>query len=337
MSNSSSPSAAAAGIGGGASSAGSCSTSIITEAGSHVLRVECYSATKRLGVGKFIELNAFIVGGLSWVFRYYPNGDNKGSTNWIAVDVFCLDSKDEILDKEGEPAPRFYAARNTKVRGSHWYGLRSELEESEYLGDDCLNIKCEQQRVTVPPSDLHQDLGRLLLSGKGGDVVFEVGGERFTAHRNILAARSSVFGAELFGPMKEKTAAHIQIQDMESNVFRALLHFMYTDSLPAMEEAEEIVMAQHLLVAADMYDLKRLKLITVATTLVLAEQHACLLLKDYCLQFLVSPGNLKPIMETDEYRHLKSSCPSLLQDLLDKFATCKLVYWINNLNALHQY
>lgn len=98
MSNSSSPSAAAAGIGGGASSAGSCSTSIITEAGSHVLRVECYSATKRLGVGKFIELNAFIVGGLSWVFRYYPNGDNKGSTNWIAVDVFCLDSKDEIVN-----------------------------------------------------------------------------------------------------------------------------------------------------------------------------------------------------------------------------------------------
>nr|TKW01838.1 hypothetical protein SEVIR_8G205400v2 [Setaria viridis] len=297
MSNSSSPSAAAAGIGGGASSAGSCSTSIITEAGSHVLRVECYSATKRLGVGKFIELNAFIVGGLSWVFRYYPNGDNKGSTNWIGVDVFCLDSKDEIVNARF----KFFLLARQGRRASSTILRREEHQGSWFT----------LQRVTGPPSDLHQDLGRLLLSGKGGDVVFEVGGERFTAHTNILAARSSVFGAELFGPMKEKTAAHIQIQDMESN-------------------AEEIVMAQHLLVAADRYDLKRLKLMcedklcdhidmsTVATTLVLAEQHACLLLKDYCIQFLVSPGNLKPIMETDEYRHLKSSCPSLLQDLLDK-------------------
>jgi speckle-type POZ protein len=36
-----------------------------------------------------------------------------------------------------------------------------------------------------------------------------VDGETFIAHRCILAARSAVFMAELFGPMKEETADDI--------------------------------------------------------------------------------------------------------------------------------
>ncbi|GJN04928.1 hypothetical protein PR202_ga22512 [Eleusine coracana subsp. coracana] len=83
------------------------------------------------------------------------------------------------------------------------------------------------------------------------------------------------------------------------------------------EDGEKTVMAQHLLVAADRYDLKRLKLIsedrirghidrsTVATTLVLAEQHGCEGLKEACLVFLLSPGVLREVMGTDEYQHLR--------------------------------
>ncbi|KAB8112811.1 hypothetical protein EE612_051545, partial [Oryza sativa] len=37
----------------------------------------------------------------------------------------------------------------------------------------------------------------------GADVTFQVGGETVAAHRAVLAARSRVFRAELFGPMKE--------------------------------------------------------------------------------------------------------------------------------------
>ncbi|KAB8112806.1 hypothetical protein EE612_051541, partial [Oryza sativa] len=50
------------------------------------------------------------------------------------------------------------------------------------------------------------------------------------AHRCVLAARSPVFRAELFGPMKESAAtAVITVDDMEAEVFRALLAFIYTD------------------------------------------------------------------------------------------------------------
>ena len=90
---------------------------------------------------------------------------------------------------------------------------------------------------------------------------------------------------------------------MLPQVFKTLLHFVYTDSLPEaeMEEQEEAMMAQHLLEAADRYDMQRLKLIcedklcrhldvsNAATTLVLAEQHNCQGLKEACIEFLKSP------------------------------------------------
>ncbi|XP_025791693.1 PTI1-like tyrosine-protein kinase 1 [Panicum hallii] len=51
---------------------------------------------------------------------------------------------------------------------------------------------------------------------------------------------------------------------MEADVFRALLHFVYTDTLRdchSVKQQKEAAMAQHLLVAADRYNLERLKLI----------------------------------------------------------------------------
>ena len=224
------------------------------------------------------------------------------------------------------------------------------ISNSAYLKDDCFAARFDiivskefraedtPRFVTVPPSDLHQHLGRLLSSGAEADVTFRVGGETIAAHRLVLAARSPVFTAELFGPMREErtTGRPIQIDDMEPGVFGAMLHYIYTDSLP--EAAADTggdaaaVMAQHVLVAADRYGLERLKLIcedrlcdfistgTAAATLALAEQHGCRGLKEACFRFLRSPGNLKTIMGGDGFRHLTSSCPSLLNELLANVA-----------------
>ena len=126
-------------------------------------------------------------------------------------------------------------------------------------------------------------------------MTFEVNGKTFAAHRCVLAARSKVFMAQLFGPMMESTTSSvIHIKDMEAKVFAALLRFIYTDSFPQMdmdnnieeeggkeveeggkeeEEAVEVeggqeedepeygVWLQALFVAADRYDLQRLMLL----------------------------------------------------------------------------
>lgn len=51
-------------------------------------------------------------------------------------------------------------------------------------------------------------------------MTFEVNGESFTAHKLVLAARSPVFRAQLFGPMKDQNTQHIRVEDMESPVFK---------------------------------------------------------------------------------------------------------------------
>ena len=114
-----------------------------------------------------------------------------------------------------------------------------------YLDRDCLTIRSvltvviesrtvlnEMNSVVVPLSSLHQDFWEMLCDGEGADITFTVGGQLFRAHRCVLAFRSSVFRAQLFGPMKEKAENLIRINDMEPAIFEALLHIIYTDSLP---------------------------------------------------------------------------------------------------------
>ncbi|GJM84619.1 hypothetical protein PR202_ga00304 [Eleusine coracana subsp. coracana] len=83
--------------------------------------------------------------------------------------------------------------------------------------------------VSVTPSDLHQRLGDLLRTEKGADVVFNVGGQTFAAHRCVLAARSPVFSAELYGTMKERdTGCVVRIDDMESEMFNTIIKSVYS-------------------------------------------------------------------------------------------------------------
>lgn len=90
-----------------------------------------------------------------------------------------------------------------------------------------------------------------------------------------------------------------------------MLLFIYADTLPKVSDITDspslctsTIMIQHLLAAADRYDLERLKLlcesklideispVTVAATLALAEQYRCEQLKVACLEFVATPENL---------------------------------------------
>ena len=112
------------------------------------------------------------------------------------------------------------------------------METSDYLKDDCLSVNCivgvvksrtegpKVYSIAVPPSNMGQHFGHLLESGKGADVKFEVDGEHFSAHKIVLAARSPVFRAQLFGPMKDQNTQCIKIEDMEASVFKVEQKFL---------------------------------------------------------------------------------------------------------------
>lgn len=121
---------------------------------------------------------------------------------------------------------------STLCRGYKRFLKRTALETSDYLKDDCLLVKCtvgvvnsytegpKIYSISAPPSDIGQHFGKLLENGDGADLNIEVDGEFFAAHKLVLAARSPVFKAQLFGPMKDRDTECIKIEEMEASVFK---------------------------------------------------------------------------------------------------------------------
>ncbi|CAM0958129.1 unnamed protein product [Alopecurus aequalis] len=336
-----------------------------TASGYHLLKIDGYSRTRGVPTGDKIKSRAFSIGGHQWHIDYHPNGYNSEYAEYISLFLVLDDTvtmavkaqhkfqfADEVKEKDQPPSLTSATVKSFTSQqgcGRRSFIKREELEKSEHLKDDSFTVRCDivvikdyraedmpettppTSFVSVAPSDLHQHLGDLLKTEKGADVIFEVGCETFAAHRCVLAARSPVFGAELFGGMKEgnTTAGVVRIDDMEAEVFKALLCFAYTDSLPSGSKTEEEdVMCQHLLVAADKYNMDRLKSTceeklcsyinvgTVATILALAELHHCDGLKKACLNFLGTPANLSALLDSDGFDHLSRSCPSIIKSLI---------------------
>lgn len=83
----------------------------------------------------------------------------------------------------------------------------------------------------------------------------------FQDHKLVLAMRLPVFREEYYGPTRRnrnKQKRVIVVEDMEPHVFKALLHFIYNDALPSMDDLdanEYEEMAKQLLVAAHKYGL----------------------------------------------------------------------------------
>ncbi|KAI3951949.1 hypothetical protein MKW92_025048 [Papaver armeniacum] len=333
-----------------------------TVKGSHEFKIKGYSLAKGIGVGESMTSREFTVGGYDWVVEFYPEGVSESCEEYISLFLRLVSPKKQVralcelklLDQTGNGIHSIRArsiSPKTYNTDESWgwkeYMKRSELETSSYLKNDCLSIHCTvevvQSRVEegkhyaipVPPSDMIQNLKGLLESGIGFDVTFQVGNEFFRAHKLILAARSPVFRAMFFGSVGNPIMETVAIEEFDPFAFKVMLLFLYSDELPETHEISDsdslctsTIVMQHLLAAADRFDLARLRLMceeklcegitvdTVATTLALAEQHQCLQLKTFCLNFVGKAKNLEEFMKSDGFAYLEKSCPSLLIDLL---------------------
>ncbi|KAL6659242.1 hypothetical protein ACP70R_003282 [Stipagrostis hirtigluma subsp. patula] len=341
-----------------------------TARGTHAFEIAGYSQHKGIGAGKFIRSATFDVGGYDWCIRYYPDGViGEDCKEYIAVFLELRSNKAEVrarydlrlINLADQSSSSVFSSPSTPtlfntvdiskhihILGHRKFKKRSDLESSAYLRDDRLVIECE---VTVikgftvvdtstpvvdePPPTLSQDLGNLLGRKEGADVIFKVDGEILTAHTIVLAMRSSVFMAEFYGPLSRPRGQHlITIDDIQSDVFRAFLYFIYTDTMfPGMgdlDKGEKIELTKHLLVAADQYDVPRLKSLcernlseildveTVTAMTILADQYNCSMLKHACIEFINSTDTIfEKVMASKGYGNLKSSCPAILVDVFE--------------------
>ncbi|KAM0848028.1 hypothetical protein ACQ4PT_054643 [Festuca glaucescens] len=305
------------------------------EKGTHIFEIAGYSLKKGMGVDKFVRSAAFTVGGYDWSIRFYPDGTAESTEGCMALSLELMSPNAEVraifdfgiakhssglLSTTFTQQTKTFSSRTKSTRQFTLFIVRSsyETKATTYLPNDLLLIKCEigvikesqlnetagRSEIKVPPPDILEHLAKLLEAKEEADVTFSIGGETFVAHKVVLAMRSPVFKAELFGPMRE------------------------TRTAPSRDDKYEMI--RHLLVAADRYAVDRLKVLcqnilgknldveNVATTLALADQHNCDKLKDVCLQFLASSDKMDDVAATQGYESLKRSCPSVLIDALEK-------------------
>jgi speckle-type POZ protein len=363
------------------------SSMMIAAAASYQFKIN-HTKTKNMLAGEKISLPQFRVGQHDWTILYYPQGFGKSAIdgeylslylnmvpNFKSVDAsttfaFALQDKHGNVSSTTWTKCSHTFRSDRSVWGANCFLQRRKLEKN-YIKDNCFTLHVS---ITIHDGSPNESLSLLLVhslvspqniknykilqdrlqnsreENKQTDVSFVVDGEKFAAHRFILAAHSPVFEAELFGSMAESNIDCITINEMLPSVFKAMLDFMYNGTLPDddhessdsnvsddevsdekigddEEEISYISFFQNLLVAADRYAVERLKymcehrlvnhisLNTVLSLLECAEKHDSSELKTDCLQFILGKDNSLKLMFSAGYIKLMHKYPSLLAEL----------------------
>ena len=134
----------------------------------------------------------------------------------------------------GEHLPPTTANRNrARPRLAHPFLITemSELEKLEEIalvrGDNMAHVKL----LSTPPSTYRDEMRALLDDSRFADITFVVEGEKITAHRMLLVARSVYFRTMLSSGFKEANSNEVLIGDVSISAFKEILMYIYTDEL----------------------------------------------------------------------------------------------------------
>ncbi|KAI3454301.1 hypothetical protein Pfo_010964 [Paulownia fortunei] len=327
--------------------------------GIHRFTLEKYSLYK--GVGQALSINSdfFSCGRPS--MGCYQHKYEEGHV-YVGLYISLMSGSDVVrclfkmtlLDQSGKENHLTISLFDRRA-GFRCFIDRYLLQKSSYLKDDCLKIECtvgivlpSETKIMTPSiavaqcDDVGVDFLAMLETGEGSDVVFNVRGEKFRAHKVMLSARSSVFEF-MFAIHLVSGQQEMVITSVEPRVFKALLHFIYSDTLPEDERtlvagyafgpSVSSTIGAQLLAAADEYDLKRLKSIceshlwrsislrSFAETPLLAERYKASVLKHLCLKY--AADNYAALVELDIFTYLRQNC-SLLLNEVDEYISKKI-------------
>ena len=252
-----------------------------------------------------------------------------------------LDSNGTTLTMEGSNNVIFkdekcWGLTTFKAHSSLLYKIyEGENPKSESLTVVC-DIKIKGSEVNVvtngstsipSPEDITgvskfmEDMGNIFEAGKFTDVTIVCQDREFECHKAILAARSTVLEAMFSHNMKEERDSKVEIQDMDADTLHEMIVFMYSGKVAGLDEK-----AADLLVAAEKYDLKELKLMcednlcvnlnldNAIDMLVLADLHGANNLRLITLEFIGENG--KKIITTEGWREKVKMYPDLMADMI---------------------
>ncbi|XP_021045476.1 TD and POZ domain-containing protein 5-like [Mus pahari] len=249
---------------------------------------------------------------VEWCLRVHPNGIDEERKDYLSVYLRLLHCQKSpvwtkyefwITTSQGENYQRMKSTnvlsfQKNQYRGFKKFILRDFLLSNPWLLPEDQLTLCSKVSIvgaffntpgqnitpviTDPRHVLADDLGELWENSLFTDCCLFVAGQKFRAHKAILAARSPVFRAMLEHEMKERLTNRVDIEDLDPKVFKEMMAFIYTGKAPNLQSHS---MACDVLAAADRYGMEALMVMcedalsrnlsveNAAHTLILADFH----------------------------------------------------------------
>ena len=294
---------------------------------------------------------------VAWCLRVHPNGLDEESQDYLSVCLVLLSSPENpvwakfefwIINSQGE---KYITMTNSNVvsfwKNQQWgfkkFIFRDLLLSnlSLLLPEDQLTLGCKVSMVggfvNIPGQNmtpaikdprlvLTDDLGELWEKSLFTDCSMLVGSHEFRAHKAILGARSPVFRAMFEHEMQERLKNCVEIHDMDLQVFKEMMDFIYRGKAPQMHSNADGVLA-----AADRYGMegfmvmcedvlcRKLSVENAADTLILADLHSRMQLKTQALDFIARHAS--EVSKTSGWKSMVKSHPYLVAEAFHSLAS----------------
>ena len=273
-----------------------------------------------IGTLHVIEVYLTLVSGVKSAIISFIMSIGKKHTAGEDFDVYWFGSKTA------------HVRLNTTVRVN--MQPRKECEDlTEYAVDLSLKIFEITPLISIPDCSLDADIQSSIANEEEvQDVTLIVGAEELRqeikANKFMLVARSPVFARMFNTEMKEKENGTVTIPDIRPEVCKEMLSFVYMGKVAKLKSLQ---LAEELLVAAEKYELLRLKAMcenqialylsvsNAAHILAFANVYCGKELKDKVIDFIASDSETcSEIMKTEGWKEVEEQGGALMTEVMSR-------------------
>jgi len=294
--------------------------------------------------GTCIRSNEFIVIGqytdvaTKWSVRVYPKGKKDSEEGNICISLqndsyVDVNARGLLMIVNGENGKKIISLEDEYLR----HGWKREnknvsLADGYWLHGDNLIVIVE---IVVFPCmvnsclELCHDLTNAYTDKDPMvfDVTVKCGDATFECNKFMMTSRSPVFKSMFKSNMIESQTNIVNIVDLQPKVVKGMLQYIHT----GICSDKHNISPQDLLVAADRYQLEKLKVScqeklihslavdNCITTLILSDVYNATDLRDPALQFVSK--NIKAISKSCDWKKELAAYPSLMADMIEKLST----------------
>jgi len=301
--------------------------------------------------GKKINSPVLTCHGIKWIVEVYPGGNPTSVKEEVFVSIYLRIIQDGGADVKAsftirvpsngeggirsDDEVRIFSKAGNASWGYPDFAKREDVLNSskKYLVDGNLTVEVDIQMMLdkpptwTPTNTVCSDMLKMLESDDPDDfdVAFEVGGDdpqHIFAHRSILKARAPDL-ADIVANIAD-SSSNIPIEDVEPDVFRMFLRFIYGGEVPPKDTMDKD--ARAIIRAANRFGCTGLKLAAeaemaaagittdnAAELIIFADATNCAMLKEAAMDYFVE--NAQKVMESDGFALVKES-PSVMAELM---------------------